>query len=262
METLTIEKPQTELETINKTAEKIKALILLTQNESFAPNKYPWELKLLGKSMKDWVAMACDGIAYEFVEYDGVKNVIDVVKENLPDSEYTLVLFSDTPLIRKKTVEEILDCCFIKSMSVCKLTRGYVFKNDFIKNTTELYTAVPQYFGDEDFLTAYNYKQLMLMEDYLKDRVLSFHMKNGVRIFEKESVSIDADVTIEGGVIIYPNNRIYGKTFIGAGTELLANNIIENCYIGNNSKIEFSVVKNAELPPFSTVGPFEKIIKL
>ena len=34
-----------------------------------------------------------------------------------------------------------MDYCFVKNMSVCKLTRGFVFKNDFVKNATELYTA-------------------------------------------------------------------------------------------------------------------------
>ena len=263
METLTVERPEIQLkmEKIEEGHTKVRALILLTKNKFFEPNKYPWELELLGKSMRDWVAMACDGMPYDFVEYDGEQNVLDLVRDNLKDSEYTLVLFSDTPLIRKKTVEEILDYCYIKAMSVCKLTRGYVFKNDFVKNATELYTAEPQYFDEEDFMTAYNFKQLMIIEEVLKNRVLSFHMKNGVRILDGGAVSIDADVTIEGGAVIYPNNRIYGKTFIGMGTKLLPNNIIKNSYIGKNSIVEYSVIKNAELPDFSTVGPFEKIIK-
>ena len=75
------------------------------------------------------------------------------------------------------------------------------------------------------------------------------------------SVSIDADVTIKSGTVIYPNNRIFGKTYIGNDVILYPNNIIENCYIDDNSSIEFSVVKNAEIPARSKIGPFEKIIK-
>ncbi len=260
METLTLE-PEVQIEKNTQTNNKISALILLTENKFFAPKENPWQLKLLGRTMQEWVTMACEGIDYTCVRYDGKSDILEVVRENLTDSEYTLVLFSDTPLIRKKTIEEVLEYCFIKNMSVCKLTRGYVFKNDFVKNAVELYTAEPQYFEEEDFMTAYNFKQLMIIEEVMKNRVLSFHMKNGVRIIDAGAVSIDADVTIEGGVEIYPNNRIYGKTFIGRNTILMPNNTIENSYLGEGCKVEYSCLKNVELPSFTKVGPFEKIIK-
>ena len=263
METMTLEVPQTKLEMFEEkqTDNKITALILLTENKFFEPVKKPWELEVLGKSMQDWVVMAVGDIQYKFVAYDGKQDVLDVVRDNLMDSQYTLVLYSDTPLIKKKTVEEILDYCFVKNMSVCKLTRGFVFKNDFVKNATELYTAEPQYFDEEDFMTAYSFKQLMIIEEVMKNRVLNFHMKNGVRIIDGGSVSIDADVTIEGGTTIYPNNRIYGKTYIGNDCQLMPNNIIQDSYIESNCRVEYSVIKGAHINAFASVGPFEKIIK-
>ena len=258
METLTLEKPEIETK---QTEKKLSVIILLTKNTAFVGNEKPWELKLLGKSMKEWVTMSCNNYRIRYVEYDGKQDVVEVAKQNLDDTEYTMVLYSDTPLIRKKTVEEILDYCFVKNMSVCKLTRGYVLSNEFLKNADKIYTAEPQYFDEEDFMTVYNLKQLMLIEDILKNRVMSFHLKNGVRIIDGGSVSIDADVTIKSGTVIYPNNRIFGKTYIGNNVILYSNNIIENCYIDDNSSIEFSVVKNAEIPARSKIGPFEKIIK-
>lgn len=261
METLTIEKPETLTEKLTTEGNKTSVIILLTQNNSFAPNDKPWELKLLGKSMKDWVAMACNNYPIHFVEYDGKKDVLDVAKENIGEGDYTMVLYSDTPLIKKKTVEEILDYCFVKKMSVCKLTRGYVFANSFLKTADKIYTAEPQYFDEEDFMTVYNLKQLMIIEEVMKNRVLSFHMKNGVRIIDGSSVSIDADVTIRPGTVIYPNNRIYGKTYIGANVTLYPNNIIDSCYIDDNVIAEYSVVKNAELPVGAKIGPFERILK-
>lgn len=263
METLTIDTPKVSTQMDEKSVKnnKVSALILLTENAFFAPEREPWKLSVLGKSMQEWLALACEGLDYSFAVYDGKSDILEVVRNNMRDSEYTLVLFSDTPLLRKKTVEEILDYCFIKNVSVCKLTRGYVFSNDFIKNATSLYTAQPQYFDEEDFMTVYNYKQLMMIEEIMKNRVLSFHMKNGVRIIDGGSVTIDADVTIESGVVIHPGNRIYGKTFIAKNSELFAGNIIKDCYIGESSRIEYSVVKNAEVPAFSNIGPFEKIIK-
>ena len=131
METLTVEKPLLEKVTTGK---KLSVIILLTQNSAFVGNDKPWELKLLGKSMKQWVTMACDNYRIRYVEYDGKQDIVEVAKANLDDSEYTMVLYSDTPLLRKKTVEEIVDYCFVKNMSVCKLTRGYVFNNEFLKN--------------------------------------------------------------------------------------------------------------------------------
>ena len=258
METLTVEKPLLENVTTGK---KLSVIILLTQNSAFVGNDKPWELKLLGKSMKQWVTMACDNYRIRYVEYDGKQDIVEVAKANLDDSEYTMVLYSDTPLLRKKTVEEIVDYCFVKNMSVCKLTRGYVFNNEFLKNAEKIYTAEPQYFDEEDFMTVYNLKQLMLIEDILKSRIMSFHMKNGVRIIDGSSVSIDADVTIKSGTVIYPNNRIYGKTYIGNNVTLYANNIIQESYIDDNCVIEYSVIKNADIPAKSNIGPFEKILK-
>ncbi len=259
METLILEQPQSQ--TINTANSKVSVIILLTKNSAFAPEQKPWELKLLGKSMKDWVAMSCENYPTKFVEYDGKQDIIEVVKKHIEDSEYTLVLHTDTPLIRKKTIDEILDYCFVKKMSICKLTRGYVFSNEFLKTADKIYTAEPQYFEEEDFMTVYNFKQLMIIEEILKNRVLSFHMKNGVRIIDGGSVSIDADVTIRPGTVIYPNNRLYGRTFIDENVTLLCNNIIENSYINSEVTAECSVVKNAELPVGAKIGPFERIIK-
>jgi bifunctional N-acetylglucosamine-1-phosphate-uridyltransferase/glucosamine-1-phosphate-acetyltransferase GlmU-like protein len=258
METLTVEKPLLENVTTGK---KLSVIILLTQNSAFVGNDKPWELKLLGKSMKQWVTMACDNYRIRYVEYDGKQDIVEVAKANLDDSEYTMVLYSDTPLLRKKTVEEIVDYCFVKNMSVCKLTRGYVFNNEFLKNAEKIYTAEPQYFDEEDFMTVYNLKQLMLIEDILKSRIMSFHMKNGVRIIDGSSVSIDADVTIKSGTVIYPSNRIYGKTYMGNNVTLYANNIIQESYIDDNCVIEYSVIKNADIPARSNIRPFEKILK-
>lgn len=261
METLVLEKPETKTEKIGAESSKLSVIILLTENTAFVGNDKPWELKLLGKSMQDWVALACQDYPTRFVQYDGKSDVMAIAKQNACNSEYIMVLYSDTPLIRKKTVEEIFDYCLVKKMSVCKLTRGFVFSNDFLQNADKIYAAQPQYFDEEDFMTAYNLKQLMIIEEVMKNRVLSFHMKNGVRIIDGSSVSIDADVTIKAGAVIYPNNRIYGKTYIGANVTLLPNNIIDNCYIDDNVIAECSVVRNAELPFGAKIGPFERILK-
>ncbi len=261
METLVLEKPETITEKIETESGKLSVIILLTQNSAFVGNDKPWELKILGKSMKEWVSLACQDYPVQYVEYDGKSDVMTIAKQNIRSGEYTMVLYSDTPLIRKKTVEEIFDYCLIKKMSVCKLTRGFVFSNEFLKNADKIYTAEPQYFEEEDFMTVYNLKQLMIIEEVMKNRVLSFHMKNGVRIIDGSSVSIDADVTIKAGTVIYPNNRIYGKTYIGANVTLLPNNIIDSCYIDDNVTAEYSVVKNAELPFGAKIGPFERILK-
>lgn len=251
--------PELQKETANSS--KVSVIILRTKNNAYVGFERPWEIKLLGKSMEEWVSLSCDNYPITYVEYDGKSDVLEIAKNNIRSSEYTMVLYTDTPLIRKKTVDEILEYCFVKNMSVCKLTRGYVFRNDFLKNADRVYTAEPQYFDEEDFMTAYNLKQLMIIEDVLRGRILSFHMKNGVRIVDSGAVSIDADVTINNGTTIYPNNRIFGNTFVGEDCTLLPNNIIENSYIGKGSKIEYSVIKNAELPDYTIVGPFEKIIK-
>ncbi|MDR0850794.1 MAG: hypothetical protein LBN07_04980 [Christensenellaceae bacterium] len=258
METITIEKPETE--TIKETAsDSVAVIVLLVNNPAFKVEK-PYAIKLLGKAMSDWVIMAAEGHNPKTVEYNMDEDILLSIRPHLTDAKYTVVLFSDAPLLKAKTLSEIIDYARLKKVGVVKLTRGYVFETEFVKSAETLYSAQPHYFDEEDFMTAYNYKQLTFIESILKTRILSFHMKRGVRILEPDSTMIDAEVTIEEGTVIHGGNRLYDTCYIGKNVKLLPNNYIKNSIIDDNSKVLYSVIENSKIPPNSNIGPFEKII--
>ncbi len=265
METLTMTSIDLEKElNVQKVADKkqsVSVIILLVNNKNFVGVDKPYEIDLLGKSMLDWVKLACQDYKTTLVPYDNSSDVLQTIKPHLDDSEYTFVVYSDTPLLKSTTVKDVIDYALLKQTSVCKLTRGYVFNTDFVKNADKIYTAEPRYFDEEDFMTAFNNKQLMLIEDILKNRIISFHLNNGVRIMDATTTTIYADVTIEQGVVIYPNNHLYGVCYIGNNVKLLPNNYIENSIIDDDCTIMYSVIKNSKVPAGTKLGPFEKIIQ-
>ena len=262
MGTLIVEE-QTEVKTEIKQGsaktDEVSIVVLLVKNPAFAADK-AYQINILGKSMKEWVTGACEGYRVQTAEYGLEDNVAETVKPILTNSKYTVVLYSDTPLLKPQTLKEIIDYALTKKASVVKLTRGYVFETDFIRRAENIYTAEPHYFDEEDFIAAFGLKQLSMIESIMKTRILNYHMKSGVRILDLDSVTIEADVTIEKGTVIHPNNRLYGTCYIGFNVELLPNNYIKNSIIEDYSKILYSVVENSKIPPNSRVGPFEKVV--
>ena len=104
---------------------------------------------------------------YEFVGWD--KEFVSVTEDLIINalyevvvSEFTVVLYSDTPLITRKTVLDAVCCLEQSDNNVLKLTRGYVFRTQFLLSCEKIYTENHQYFDEEDFLTAFSFKQVFL----------------------------------------------------------------------------------------------------
>lgn len=259
METVVIEKTQTQVVVDLPKFNKIKAVVLLDKGKGFKNVEKPYDLQILGRSMLDWVKIAVEDYTTVVVDNDNEKDVVEIVAPLVGDEDYLLVLYSDTPLLRKNTIKDVVDYVTTKEVDVCKLTRGYVFKADFLKKTNNTYTAEPRYFDEEDFITAFDFKQLALVEEILRNRILNFHMKNGVRILDTTSVRIDTDVSIMPGVVIHQNNCLYGVCYIGENVVLKPNNVITSSVIGKGSEIVSSVVTSVKVPENSKIGPFAYI---
>ena len=265
METVTLQTIDTsklsQTQPTSKKSDSVSVIVLLVKNDKFVGIDKPWQIDILGKTMQDWVTLACSGRKITYVEYDNKQEIISTIKPYLDQSEYTMVVYSDTPLLKQSTVNDVIDYCLLKQPSVCKLTRGYVFNTNFAKNADKIYTAEPRYFDEEDFMTAFSNKQLMIIEDIMKNRIIDFHLRNGVRIMDANTTTIGADVTIEKGTQIYPNNTIIGVCYIGKDVVLYPNNFIQNSIIDDECTITYSVVKNSKVPTQTKLGPFEKIIQ-
>lgn len=218
------------------------------------------EQKILGRSCVDWVALSL-GEGAKIVDYYGDENNIPhfirgIVDRGMP---YTVVLFADTPLITKKTVSDAVGMLVKKGLNVLKMTRGFVFKTEFLDTTESLYTTKQHYFEEEDLITAKDYKQVALITDILKNRILNFHMSQGVYIVDPPSTFIDSYVTIRKGVRIEPNNILRGKTVIEERVILDTGNVIDSSIVGEKSIITSSRLEQCFVGKESKVGPYAYI---
>lgn len=237
------------------------AVILKVDNKTFNISQKSYELKLFGKTMVEWAANSVFDTEIRYAEIDFKQDFLQSAKNATSlNKKWTIVLFSDAPLFERKTFLEIMQYCRTKDLDVLKLTRGYVFKTDYLTKIDKLISPAEQYFEEEDFITCYSLKQVSIVSDVLKNRILSYFLKNGVLIMDTASTFIDADVQIAGDTKIEPFCKILGQSVIEQNvligsfttinnsvvcqnTNLMGGEIIENsfigndCVIGNNCKI-------------------------
>ncbi|HAJ77504.1 MAG TPA: hypothetical protein DCO89_00350 [Clostridiales bacterium] len=254
---------------------EICTVILNVENKLFGEEIKPYNLKLFGKTMTEWVSSAVYDTNIKYASLDFKDDILPVVKATSnKNSKYTVVLFSDAPLIQRKTFMQIMEYFKIKGLSVLKLTRGYVFETKYLMQIENLYNPQTEYFEEEDFIICSNLKQTAMVSEILKNRILNYFMKKGVVIEDPASTFIDADCQIEAGVIIKPFNQILNKSIIEKnaiidsyckidGSVVLENATLEGCTIinslvGKNSKIgkncviisNTKICDNVEVPPF------------
>lgn len=239
----------------------VMVIILLEKNLNFKNFLKPYEISICGKKMWEWVRLAASGYKTKTTTCTNETDVLALIKPLLEDQKYTAVLYSDTPLLKKSTFDEIMTFAESRDVNVLCLTRGYVFNTEYIKKATSIQATQTEYFDEEDFLTAYDLKQLAFITDIMRNRILDYHMRNGVLIENPQTVFIDADVVIEPGVQIKANNHLRGRVIIGKNCILDANNIIEDSIISDGCIIRQSYISQSRISEYLTVGPFEKIEK-
>ncbi|KAI4453261.1 ribose-phosphate diphosphokinase family member [Holotrichia oblita] len=231
----------------------------LNHNCNFGKIK-TFDIPMLGKTIKQWVSLAFGETPVTYIENDRAKEIPELVREFLDDSEYTVILYSDTPLIQRKTVLEALEFTQKRGLNVCRMTRGYIFKTDFLRLQETLPENKRYYFSEEDdFICAADFKQLSLISEIMRRRILHHYMNNGVYVMDESTTYIDGDVVIESGVTIYPNNIIKGKTVIKSGVTLMQGNSIENCVIDSDAVITNSNLSTSYIGEGTSVGPFAYI---
>lgn len=238
-------------------SKKFCGLILKTTYEKMGETS---SVEILGKSMLDWVSLAFGETEWSVTDYDSSVELPTLVKPFIKEGyDYIVVLYSDTPLITKKTVYSAVDEAYNSSRTVIKMTRGFVFNCAYLSGVDKIYTNDTFYFDEEDFITAFNFKQVGLITDVLKNRILDFHMENGVHFEDLAGTVIGCDVSIEGGVTIGFNNVITGRTTIKSGAKIGNGNVIRDCYIESGAEIESSHMVRSKIGSFTKVGPYANL---
>ena len=234
-------------------------VVLLNRNESFGV-RAPYDLEIMGKKMWEWVAMSGNGAKIKTTPCTENSDIINLVKPFVGKETYTMVFYSDTPLITKQNVLEILDYFQRSGLNVLKLKRGFVFNSQYLLNCENILASANPIFDEEEFDAVDGYVKLGEVTDKIRKRILDFHKQNGVYIIDDASTYIDADTIIEKGVKIEQNNVIKGETYIGENTILEPNNTIISSIVSKNVIVKNSYISNSRIGENMIVGPFEAVI--
>lgn len=223
----------------------VNCVVLLEDAKEMMAKNGSYNLDILGVKMFEYVVKACPETPI-LVHFDHEKQtVVQAVKPHLRDGEFTLVLFSDTPLLTKKNVLNILDFVKNKGLNVCALTRGFVFRTDYLKRVDEIYAPSTYYFEEEDFLTVMSFRQLYLVSEMLKNRIVDFHASNGVHFKDPSSLYIEANVSIGRGTEVGSFVSLVGDTVIGENVKIANRSEIKNSKIASNVEIDGATLDGA-----------------
>lgn len=218
---------------LKKNFEWITKDVLFVVVKCDSDNRYSsYNLDLCGRPMIDWVVMAGSGCETRIINDN--ENIIEVLKSIKTEKPYICVLYSNTPLVTKTLVYKIMDYFVRNRLNALSLIRGYVFKTDFLASIDKFMSAYVEEFDKTAFTIVNDGESYLSADNILQRRIINFHERNGVLIFDKKTVVIDADVEIDEGVIIKPYNILKGNTIIGKNAFIQENNVISNSVIGEN----------------------------
>ena len=251
----------TEKEIIQKDETDVTVILFLFKNPNFIGISKPYDIDLCGKKIWEWVKLACSGYEIKIAHCTPDSDILALVKPLLTkNKKYTLVLFSDTPLLTKSTIDNILSFVRMRDINVLNLIRGYVFNTEYIKTAENIKSGIIEKFNETEFKVVDNPKKLEKITQILKDKIINYHLSNGVIITSANVVQIDADVTIESGSIIEPFNNLKGRTYIGKNCRLESGNTIIDSIFGDGCIIKSSYIFGSKIDKNMVIGPFEKIV--
>ena len=238
-------------------SKKFCGLILKTAYDKLGSTS---DISVLGKSMLDWVKLSFGDAPVGVVDEDKSIDLPLLCRPfALEGYDYIVVLYSDTPLITRKTVQSAVEEAYNSGRNVLKMTRGYVFSCAFVHNSDKIYTNDTFYFDEEDFITAFSFKQVGLITDILKNRILDYHMEQGVYFEDLAGTVIGCDVTIDPRVVVGHNNVILGRTRVREGARLGCGNNLTDCVIEKGAFVEYTHAVRSYVGKNCKVGPFVRL---
>ena len=237
--------PQSLLKPINHNYIREEVLFVCVKSYNDDIVKDMPSLMLCGKKMIDWVLLAGNGCKEMTIE--AKDNVLDKVRNINTDRQTIAIFYSDTPLLDRASFYRIIDNFYSRGINYLELSRGFIVKTEFLKNNTEFVQGISDKIEEEHLLRADSAKAISKIEKTIRNKINEYHMKNGVIIFGEDTVSIDCDVEIEKGAIIYPNNIIKGNSIIEEDVILNSGNIITNSIIEANSKLTNCYIENSKV---------------
>jgi len=238
---------KTQTLTLNK-----NILFIVLNNESF--NNY----KILNNTMQSYIT---SGISYPYVVISYKEDDIrKVLKPYHKKADLLVVLFGNTPLLSSKTLENIVEYSIVKEVKACKLPCGFVFDSKYIKKNKVIAFDSIYSQNEEEFLEVVSDETHKLATKILQDRIIKYHIKNGVKFENEQAVIIEPAVDIAHGVTISSNCFIQGSSNISTGAIIKENTTIINSFVGENVTISNSQIINSKIGEKSIIMPYSYII--
>jgi len=254
-------KTQSHTISLNLTSADIFVLVLIP--ESFNQNAIGVspETIVSGRSIEKWIEQAVNQFAYRKVDVKKTDDIVTLVKKYATEHKYTAVVYADTPLVTKGTIDNAI--LFARSMShpAVRMPRGWVFETDYVK-TAEADDIQPvdvAGVNNQDFVVAYCLSQVNLISTIMRGRILANHISHGVNIEDATGVNIDADVRISPGVFIEHNVTLAGSTVISPNAKILSNSRLESAQIGQGTTVNASQISGSIIGSNCTVGPWAHV---
>lgn len=236
--------------------DEVLFVVVNTKNEEVFKNLS--SLNLCGKKMIDWVLLA--GHECKQLIIEDCEDILTRVKSIQTDKKIIAIFYSDTPLLDKSAFYRIMDYFVAKSRNFLALKRGYVVRTDFLRNNSTFMQGNICDVESETLIRCDSAKKLSYIFQTINDKIVSFHIKNGVSMFGASTIFIDADVEIDGNVVIYPNNIIKGDSIISTGTILESGNYIDNSIISNDCHIIGARIENSKIGVGKSISAGSQII--
>lgn len=111
----------------------------------------------------------------------------------------------------------------------------------------------------DECLGAGTREEMILVEKAFRRRANARWLASGVTIVDPESTYIDQKVSIGQDTIIWPNSYIQGETVIGRDCVIGPSAVLRDARIGNNCRIEFSVIEVASIEDGTIMKPFSHL---
>ncbi len=210
--------------------------------------------KIQGSSGTILTAKFDNPYAYGRIVKDENGNVMEIVEEKDASETIKQIKEINTGVycFNSKDLQEALKKINNKN------SKGEYYLTDVIKimknENKKVKTVILE---DNDEVMGINNKvDLANAEKILRDRKNKELMEQGVIMIDPNTTYIENEVQIGIDTVVYPNVVISGDTSVGKNCIISSGTRIENSTIGNNVKIDLSVIEEAEIDEGATIGPF------
>ncbi len=102
-------------------------------------------------------------------------------------------------------------------------------------------------------------KGLLELNTIARMNVIEKHLENGVEFTCTDGIEIGTEVEIGTGTQILSGTKLYGNTKIGSDCVIGPNCIIENCTVGDNTKLNYVQAYQSKIDDNVKIGPFVQV---